>query len=170
MVSTFSLQMFITTFSIAWSKFRSISSRIRISGLTARARSMPTIIFSPPAGFLLLQQVEQKHRMIEKLSDFFTDKRDQDKITHSLGALLKQRIFGICQSYEDLNDHEQLREDPLLQYICGWDDKTPVAGKSTLNRLELGHELDEKSPGMPGGLKSCSVNCFLRVSRSRRKP
>ena len=125
---------------------------------------------SSDAGFLLLQQVEQKHRIIEKLSDFFTDKRDQDKITHSLGALLKQRIFGICQGYEDLNDHEQLRNDPLLQYICGQDDKTPAAGKSTLNRLELGHELDAKSPGMPGGLKSFSVNCFLRVSRSRRKP
>ncbi len=97
------------------------------------------------AGFLLLQQVEQKHRMIEKLLDFFIDKRDQNKITHSLGALLKQRIFGICQGYEDLNDHERLRDDPLLQYICGRDDKTPFAGKSTLNRLELGHELDEKT-------------------------
>ena len=100
---------------------------------------------SSDAGFLLLQQVEQKHKIIEKLSDFFTDKRDQEKITHGLAALLKQRIFGICQGYEDLNDHEQLREDPLLQYICGRDDKTPVAGKSTLNRLELGHELDEKT-------------------------
>ncbi len=99
---------------------------------------------SSDAGFLLFQQVEQKHRIIEKLSDFFTDNRDQEKITHSLGALLKQRIFGICQGYEDLNDHERLREDPLLQYICGRDNKTPVAGKSTLNRLELDHELDEK--------------------------
>ena len=125
---------------------------------------------SSDAGFLLLQQVEQKHRIIEKLSDFFTDKRDQEKTTHSLGALLKQRIFGICQGYEDLNDHEQLRDDPLLQYICGRDDKISVAGKSTLNRLEFGHELDAKSPGMPGGLKSFSVNCFLRVSRSCRKP
>ena len=45
---------------------------------------------SSDAGFLLLQQVEQKHRIIDKLSDFFTDKRDQGKITHSLSALLKQ--------------------------------------------------------------------------------
>ena len=74
---------------------------------------------SSDAEFLLLQQVEQKHRIIEKLSDFFTDRRDQEEITHSLGALLKQRIFGICQGYEDLSDHEQLRDDPLLQYICG---------------------------------------------------
>ena len=44
---------------------------------------------SSDAGFLLLQQVEQKHRIIEKLSDFFTDKRDQEKITHGLAALLK---------------------------------------------------------------------------------
>ena len=68
-----------------------------------------------------------------KSCQIFTDKRDQEKITHSLAALLKQRIFGICQGYEDLNDHERLR-----------DDKTPAAGKSSLNRLELGHELDEK--------------------------
>ena len=57
---------------------------------------------SSDAGFLLLQQVEQKHRIIEKLSDFFTDKRDQGKTTHNLGALLRQRIFGICQGYEYL--------------------------------------------------------------------
>ena len=63
---------------------------------------------------LLLQQVEQKHRIIEKLSRCFTDKRKQERITHPLVALLKQRIFGICQGYEDLNDHEKLREDPLL--------------------------------------------------------
>ncbi len=96
------------------------------------------------AGLLLLQQVEQKHRIIEKLSRCFTDKWKQEKITHSLVALLKQRIFGICQGYEDLNDHEKLHEDPLLQYVCGRADKTPTAGKSALNRLELGHEPDQK--------------------------
>ena len=74
---------------------------------------------SSDAGFLLLQQIEQKHRIIEKLPDFFTDKRDQERITHSLAALLKQRIFGICQDYEDLNDHERLRDDPLLQIYAG---------------------------------------------------
>ena len=98
---------------------------------------------SSDAGLLLLQQVEQKHRIIEKLSRCFTDKRKQERIKHPLVALLKQRIFGICQGYEDLNDHENLRDDPLLQYVCGRDDKTPTAGKSTLNRLELGHEPDE---------------------------
>ncbi len=66
------------------------------------------------------------------------------KITHLLDALLKQRIFGICQGYEALNDHEKLCENPLLQYVCGRADKTPAGGKSTLNRLELGHEPDQK--------------------------
>ncbi len=91
----------------------------------------------PMPDFFFSSRLRRSTGLLKKLSDFFTDNRDQEKITHSLGALLKQRIFGICQGYEDLNDHERLREDPLLQYIGGRDNKTLVAGKSTLNRLEF---------------------------------
>ena len=95
------------------------------------------------AGYLLLQQIEQKYGIINRLSNCFSDKREQYRVKHSVIGLLKQRIFGICQGYEDLNDHDNLRDDPLLQYICGKEGKSPVAGKSTLNRLELGMEPDE---------------------------
>jgi len=54
---------------------------------------------------------------------------------------LQQRIFGIIQGYEDLNDHEQFHYDPLLQYVC--ESQKLLAGKSTLNRLELGKEPDD---------------------------
>ena len=94
-------------------------------------------------GYLLLQQIEQKSGIITRLSECFTDNREQYRVSHSLKGLLKQRIFGICQGYEDLNDHDSLRDDPLLQYVCGKEGKSPVAGKSTLNRLELGLEPDE---------------------------
>jgi hypothetical protein len=99
---------------------------------------------SSDGGFLLLQQIDRKFHIIKRLADCFNDNRNIFRTVHSLESLLTQRIFGICQGYEDLNDHEELRHDSLLQYICGTGGKYPVAGKSTLNRLELGMEPDEK--------------------------
>jgi hypothetical protein len=96
---------------------------------------------SSDGGLLLMGKLEKRFRIIERLAKCFTDSRQQYRVKHSLLSLLIQRIFGLVQGYEDLNDHEQLRNDPLLQYACGSEDQG--AGKSTLNRLELGHELDE---------------------------
>jgi hypothetical protein len=83
--------------------------------------------------------MENKYKIIERLASCFTDNREKYRIKHTLTSLLTQRIFGICQGYEDLNDHDILRSDPLLQYVCGKKNGA-VAGKSTLNRLELGKE------------------------------
>jgi hypothetical protein len=101
------------------------------------------------AGGLLLREVEAKFHFIAQFAGCFTDHRDADLIEHTLPELLKQRIFGLCLGYEDLNDHDQLRYDPLLAVLV--DKKDPqgqkrlrardrgkaLAGKSTLNRLEL---------------------------------
>jgi hypothetical protein len=88
-------------------------------------------------------------RFVEKFSGCFTDHRDPEKIEHSLVDLLKQRLFGLCLGYEDLNDHDWLRHDALLAVVVGKDDPEgndrqsvrdqgkALAGKSTLNRLEL---------------------------------
>src|SRR5438105_10004353 len=101
------------------------------------------------AGGLLLREVEAKFRFIEQFSLCFSDFRDPDLIEHTLPELLKQRIFGLCLGYEDLNDHDQLRHDPLLAVLAGKTDPMghnrlrqrdrgkALAGKSTLNRLEL---------------------------------
>lgn len=101
------------------------------------------------AGGLLLRQVEGKFGFIEQFARCFTDYRDPELIEHSLVELLKQRIFGLCLGYGDLNDHDQLRHDPLLAVLVGkkdplGDDRLrrrdrgkALAGKSTLNRLEL---------------------------------
>jgi hypothetical protein len=101
------------------------------------------------AGGLLLREVEQRFGFIERFAACFTDHRDSELIEHPLVDLLKQRIFGLCLGYEDLNDHDQLRHDPLLAVLVGKSDPQgqervfardrgkALAGKSTLNRLEL---------------------------------
>jgi Transposase DDE domain group 1 len=101
------------------------------------------------AGGLLLREVEHHFGFIEGFARCFSDHRDPDRIEHSLTDLLKQRIFGLCLGYEDLNDHDRLRYDPLLAVLVGKPDPQgqervrardrgkALAGKSTLNRLEL---------------------------------
>jgi hypothetical protein len=101
------------------------------------------------AGGLLLREVEAQFHFIEQFADCFYDHRDADRVEHTLPELLKQRIFGLCLGYEDLNDHDRLRHDPLLALLVGKQDPTgqqrlrardrgkALAGKSTLNRLEL---------------------------------
>lgn len=101
------------------------------------------------AGGLFLRAVEERTGIIGQLARCFTDHRDADLIEHSVEELLRQRIFGLALGYEDLNDHDQLRYDPLLATLVGKQDPTgedrarkrdrgkALAGKSTLNRLEL---------------------------------
>jgi hypothetical protein len=114
---------------------------------------------SSEGGSLLLRQIDQKLGLCEKLAGCFTDRRDQRFVEHDLAGMLRQRIFGLALGYEDLNDHDCLRRDPLLAAACGradvlgeerhhaQDAGCPLAGKSTLNRLELGaqeHALTKK--------------------------
>lgn len=101
------------------------------------------------AGGILLREVEDRFRFVERFAACFTDHRDPECIEHSLVDLLKQRLFGLCLGYEDLNDHDWLRHDALLATLVGKldpegnDRQNPrdkgkaLAGKSTLNRLEL---------------------------------
>ena len=101
------------------------------------------------AGGLLLREVEAKFGFIARFEQCFTDHRDADAVEHTLGELLNQRVFGLCLGYEDLNDHDRLRHDPLLAVLVGKKDPEgqdrlrardrgkALAGKSTLNRLEL---------------------------------
>jgi DDE family transposase len=101
------------------------------------------------AGALLLREVDGHFGFLDQFAACFTDHRDTELIEHPLADLLKQRIFGLCLGYEDLNDHDRLRLDPLLATAVGKTDPLgqdrrheadrgkPLAGKSTLNRLEL---------------------------------
>ena len=94
------------------------------------------------AGALLLGATDRAIRMMERFAACFHDERRQDLIEHEVVTLLGQRVFGIALGYEDLNDHDELRHDPMMAVLAGKleahrDDCAPVAGKSTLNRLEL---------------------------------
>jgi hypothetical protein len=94
------------------------------------------------AGMLLLGQADRAIGMTKRLAQGFTDHRDPVLIEHTVETLIKQRVFGIALGYEDLNDHDELRHDPVLATQVGKlkanrRDCAPVAGKSTLNRLEL---------------------------------
>ena len=95
------------------------------------------------------RRLSRREGYFKKLSSCFCDYRRADLIEHQLEVLLAQRILGICLGYEDLDDHEELRKYPLLSLVCGEADidgkrrrqevakGVPLAGKSTLNRLEL---------------------------------
>jgi hypothetical protein len=94
------------------------------------------------AGVLLLGQADRAIGLSRRFARCFTDHRDAVLIEHTVTTLIKQRVYGIALGYEDLNDHDELRHDPVLATQVGKlkahrKDCTPVAGKSTLNRLEL---------------------------------
>jgi hypothetical protein len=93
------------------------------------------------AGALLLGQVDHGLGLIGRFAGCFTDRRDPRFVEHRLETLLGQRIFGLALGYEDLNDHDELRKDPALAVLAGKltavrQDCEPLAGKSTLGRLE----------------------------------
>jgi hypothetical protein len=100
-------------------------------------------------GALLLKQLEQRTGIVRRFAACFQDYRRPDLIEHSLLDLILQRVFGLALGYEDLNDHDELRRDPMLAVALSKDDvkgehrRRPqdrgkaLAGKSTLNRLEL---------------------------------
>jgi hypothetical protein len=105
------------------------------------------------AGGLLLREVEKRTGIIAQFAACFTDHRDRERIEHTVKELVAQRVYALALGYEDLNDHDQLREDPLLAVLAEKPDPSgenrarprdqgkALAGKSTLNRLELTGEV-----------------------------
>jgi len=100
-------------------------------------------------GGLLLRELDARLGITRGFAACFTDHRNQDLIEHTVEDLVAQRVFGLALGYEDLNDHDALRHDPMLALIVGKTDPhgderlherdrgKALAGKSTLNRLEL---------------------------------
>jgi hypothetical protein len=95
------------------------------------------------AGALLLGAADQAIRLVDRFAECFADSRAPELIEHTVRTLVGQRIFALALGYEDVVDHDQLRHDPTLAVLAGKlsarrKDCAPLAGKSTLNRLELG--------------------------------
>src|SRR5216684_1006487 len=91
------------------------------------------------SGGLLLRETDRRLNLLPRLAECFLDGLNPIFVEHSVQELVSQRVYGLALGYEDLNDHEQLRQDPLLRVLAGKCDveDSPLAGKSTLNRLEL---------------------------------
>jgi len=104
---------------------------------------------SSDGGGLILRELQRHTGLLGDLSGCFVDYRDQRYIEHSVQELLSQRIYGLVLGYEELNDHDHLRRDPVRGLICGKSDPLgqdrlqqsgkgkALAAHSTLNRLEL---------------------------------
>src|SRR3989442_103426 len=122
------------------------------------------------AGALLLGATDLAIGMMERLAACFHDVRRADLIEHEVVTLVAQRVFGIALGYEDLNDHDELRHDPMMAVLAGKlearrrEDCAPVAGKSTLNRLELSRlepNRYHKISHNPIAIKRLLVDLFL---------
>jgi Transposase DDE domain group 1 len=113
---------------------------------------------SSDAGGVLLRETEKRTDILERLAGCFRDYRNEDRVEHSVRSLIRQRVYGIALGYEDLNDHDSLRHDVVMGLLSEkrdprgedrvreQDQGKAIAGKSTLNRLELTPEdANEKS-------------------------
>ena len=134
-------------------------------------------------GGLLLRETERLVGVIRQFGACFTDQRDPDLIEHTVHELVAQRIYGLALGYEDLNDHDELRHDPFMAVLAGKVDPSgqgrrrkrdrgkALAGKSTLNRLELtppdatpGHRY-KKIVMDEGAVERFFVNVFLQAHK-----
>jgi hypothetical protein len=122
------------------------------------------------AGALLLRETDRAIGLSRQAAACFRDGRRQDRIEHDVETLIAQRIHGIALGYEDLNDHDELRHDPVLGLVSGKaearrSDCAVLAGKSTLNRLEHAPRTDDdryrKLSVDEGAMKRLFVTLFL---------
>ena len=94
---------------------------------------------SSDSGAFLLRETDKRLNLLPRLAGCFLDGRNQAQVDHSILEMLSQRVYGLALGYEDINDHEQLRTDPVFGILAGREKlDEPLAGKSTLNRMELG--------------------------------
>jgi hypothetical protein len=123
------------------------------------------------AGGLLRGATDRALRLVDRFAGCFRDARRGDLIEHNVHTLIGQRVFGIALGYEDLNDHETLRHDPIMAALADKlasrrKDCAPVAGKSTLNRLELSRAEPtryHKISHDPAAIEGLFVDLFLEA-------
>jgi len=128
------------------------------------------------AGALLLGATDRAIGLVERFAACFSDRRDPTLIEHQVRTLVGQRVYGIALGYEDLNDHDELRHDPVMGVLAGKleakrVDCAAVAGKSTLNRLELSRPQPSKYHKIshdPAAIEELFVSLFMQAHP--RKP
>lgn len=129
------------------------------------------------AGSLLLGATDRAIRLVDRFAGCFSDHRRAELIEHEVCTLVSQRIFGIALGYEDLNDHDELRHDPVMATLvgkleAGRADCAPLAGKSTLNRLELSRPEPSRYHKIshdPQAIEELFVTLFLEAHKKAPK-
>jgi len=120
---------------------------------------------SSDGGAFLLRQTDRHLNLLSRLAECFLDGRNPLLVQHSIEEMISQRVYGLALGYEDINDHEQLRSDPVLGILAGRTDlDRPLAGKSTLNRMELGTGVNsryKKITFWKDGVDELMVKVFL---------
>jgi Transposase DDE domain group 1 len=126
------------------------------------------------AGALLLKHTNRALRLVERFAGCFVDQRQPTLTEHSVATLVGQRLYGLALGYEDLNDHDQLRHDPVFGVLAGKLEGrrkgcAAVAGKSTLNRLELSKQVATRYHRIshdPAAIEALFVDLFLEAHRT----
>jgi hypothetical protein len=147
-------------------EFPAVEGRAVVAGFDGGA-------ITSDAGALLLGQTDRAIRLTERFAACFTDTRAAELVEHRVDTLVMQRVVGIALGYEDLNDHDDLRHDPVLAVLAGKlqaqrSDCAPLAGKSTLNRLELSRAEPRRYHKVshdPAAIESLFVDLFLDAHR-----
>jgi hypothetical protein len=125
---------------------------------------------SSDGGAFLLRQTDKRLDLLPRLAGCFLDGRDPNLVEHTIQEMLAQRIYGLALGYEDINDHEQLRKDPVFGVLAGRAEMDePLAGKSTLNRMELGTGINsryKKITFWKEALDELLVNVFIEAHQS----
>lgn len=147
--------------------FARVESRSVVAGFDGGA-------MTSDAGGLLLGATDGAIGLVDRFAACFSDRRRADLIEHDVRTLVSQRVFGIALGYEDLNDHDQLRHDPVMATLVGKlsarrRDCAPLAGKSTLNRLELSRPEPtryHKISHDPAAIEGLFVELFLEAHKA----
>jgi hypothetical protein len=143
-------------------EFAPVGNRVVVGGFDGGA-------ITSDAGALLLRETDRAIGLTRRFAECFIDRRCAELVEHAVQTLVGQRVFGIALGYEDINDHEDLRHDPMMAVLSGKLQATrrtcaPVAGKSTLNRLELSTSSPtryHKIAHSPAEIESLFVTLFL---------
>jgi len=151
-------------------EFAPVEGRIVVAGFDGGA-------ITSDAGAVLLGATDRAIRLVDRFAECFIDRRDPRYIEHRVATLVGQRVYGIALGYEDLNDHDDLRHDPIMAVLAGKltasrEACAPVAGKSTLNRLELSREEATRYHRIahdPAAIEGLLVRLFLEAHEAPPK-
>ena len=151
-------------------EFAPVEGRVVVAGFDGGA-------ITSDAGALLLGATDRAIRLVDRFAGCFVDRRDPRYVEHRVATLIGQRVHGIALGYEDLNDHDELRHDPIMAVLAGKlqasrEECAPVAGKSTLNRLELSRDVAtryHKIAHDPVAIAALLVTLFLEAHEAAPK-